>query len=116
MNYRDAKFGTRELRIAEGARSNVGGEMVVPAGNGGVATVNGGDIGRISGIPGDIIKETVGHNGVCVGEVEKVINGEWLTRLLVAPMPLFRREMAGSGAEVATDEVLRNFHYSLYFR
>ena len=66
VNYRNAEFGAGELRIAEGARGNVGGEMVIAAGNRGVATVKGGDSGRIGGVSGQIVEETVGHNGVSV--------------------------------------------------
>ena len=54
--------------------------MVVAAvRNWGVAAVDGGD----GGVFGDIIEETVGHNGVDVGEVKEVVHGKRLAGFLV---------------------------------
>ena len=119
MNYRHAEFTAGELRIAGGecAGDNAGGEMVVAAGDGGVAAVDGGDGGGVSGgVSGDIVEEAVGHDGVGVGEVEEVVDGEWFAaELLVATaVPLLLRELVPSGAVIATDEVFRHFHFYVY--
>lgn len=110
VNYRNTEFTGGELMmIAESAGTDA-------AGNRGITAVNGGDGGGVGGVSdaGGIVEETVGHDhSVCVGEIKKVVNGEWLAGLLVtAAVPLLlRRELVTAGdAMKATDKVLRHFH------
>ena len=42
-----------------------------------------GMVSGVGGVFGDIIEETVGHNGVDVGEVKEVVNGKRLAGFLV---------------------------------
>lgn len=64
-NYRNAEVAG-ELRITEAPGANVSGELRSAAG---IAAVDGGYNGRIGRITGNIVEETVGHNGVFVRKV-----------------------------------------------